>query len=313
MPRSTTPAVRPGSRPTADARAGSSSSSSSASWKWRALVGLVVAAVVLLTVGVVMAVRGADPSDGESSPGFGHVHGLGVDPADGALYVGTHHGLFRVSEDSGSSRVADRDQDFMGFTVLGPNHFLASGHPGKGQDGPSSLGLIESTDAGQTWRPLSLAGEADFHALEARHGLIYGFNALTGRFMVSQDAKTWAVRSPLGLADFTVSPEEADLVVATTEQGLARSDDGGRTFRVIKGAPLLLLANWADDGTLVGAGPDGTIYASSDDGAIWQRRGSLQAAPAALQAISKDLIYAATGEAVLTSTDGGRSFTSPSG
>jgi photosystem II stability/assembly factor-like uncharacterized protein len=121
------------------------------------------------------------------------------------------------------------------------------------------------------------------------------------------------VRSPLGLADFTVSPEEADLVVATTEQGLARSDDGGRTFRVIKGAPLLLLANWADDGTLVGAGPDGTIYASSDDGAIWQRRGPLQAAPAALQAISKDLIYAATGEAVLTSTDGGRSFTSPSG
>ena len=122
---------------------------------------------------------------------------------------------------------------------------------------------------------MSLAGEADFHALEARHGLIYGFNALTGRFMVSQDAKTWPVRSTPGLADFTVSPEEADLVVATTEQGLARSDDGGRTFRV-GGSPLLLLANWADDGTLVGAGPDGTIYASSDDGAIWQRRGSLR-------------------------------------
>jgi photosystem II stability/assembly factor-like uncharacterized protein len=268
----------------------------------------VAAAVVLLVLGVVMAARGANPSDGESSSAFGHVHGLGVDPADGALYAATHYGLFRVSEDGGSSRVADRVQDFMGFTVLRPNHFLASGHPGKGQDGPTSLGLIESTDAGQTWRPLSLTGEADFHALEARHGLVYGFNAMTGRFMVSQDTKTWDVRSTLPMADFTVSPKQVDLVVATTEQGLARSDDGGRTFRVVKGTPLLLLANWADDGTLVGAGPDGTIYASTDDGASWQRRGSLEAAPEALQAITKDLIYAATGEAVLTSTDGGWSF-----
>ena len=262
----------------------------------------------MLAGGVVLAVRGAGPSDGESSSAFGHVHGLGMDPADAALYAGTHYGLFRISEDGGSSRVADRVQDYMGFTVVGPHHFLASGHPGKGQDGPSSLGLIESTDAGQTWRPLSLAGKADFHALEARHGLVYGFNAITGRFMVSQDTKTWDVRSTLPLADFTVSPADADLVVATTEQGLARSDDGGRTFRVIKGAPLLLLVNWSDDSTLVGAAPDGTIYASSDDGASWQRRGSLEAAPEALQAISKDLIYAATGEGVLTSTDGGRSF-----
>jgi photosystem II stability/assembly factor-like uncharacterized protein len=111
----------------------------------------------------------------------------------------------------------------------------------------------------------------------------------------------------LPMADFSVSPRDADLVVATTEQGLARSDDGGRTFRVINGAPLLLV-NWVDDGTLVGASPDGTIYASTDEGASWQRRGSLDTAPAALQAVSKDLIYAATDEGVLTSTDGGRSF-----
>jgi photosystem II stability/assembly factor-like uncharacterized protein len=71
---------------------------------------------------------------------------------------------------------------------------------------------------------------------------------------------------------------------------------------------LLLPVNWADDGTLVGAIPDGAIYASTDDGAIWQRRGSLEAAPEALQAINEDLIYAATAEAVPISTDGGWSF-----
>ena len=198
----------------------------------------------------------------------------------------------------------------MGLTVVSPQHFLASGHPGKAQDGPSSLGLIESSNAGETWRPLSLAGGADFHVLEARHGLVYGFNVLTGRYTVSQDTKTWDVRSTLPLADFTVSPDDANLLLATTEHGLARSDDGGRTFRVIRGAPLLLLVNWADDGTLVGAVPDGTIYVSTDDGASWQRRGSLQAAPEALQAVNKDRIYAATSKAVLASTDAGRSFTS---
>jgi hypothetical protein len=63
----------------------------------------VASAVVMLAVGVVMAVRGAGPSDGESSSAFGHVHGLGMDPADAALYAGTHYGLFRISEDGGSS------------------------------------------------------------------------------------------------------------------------------------------------------------------------------------------------------------------
>jgi hypothetical protein len=93
MPRSTTPAVRPRSRPTADVRHGSSSSSS-ASWQRKALVGAVAAAVVLLGVGVVRAVRGTGLGDRHLSSVFGHVHGLGVDPADAALYADTHYGLF---------------------------------------------------------------------------------------------------------------------------------------------------------------------------------------------------------------------------
>jgi hypothetical protein len=59
-----------------------------------------------------------------------HLHGLGVDPADGTLYAGTHHGLIRLPDGGEATLVADRVQDFMGFTVAGPQHFLASGHPG---------------------------------------------------------------------------------------------------------------------------------------------------------------------------------------
>ncbi len=79
-----------------------------------------------------------------------HIHGLGIDPADGMLYAGSHYGLFRVPVE-GAVTLVSPVQDFMGFTVAGPDRFLASGHPGEDQDGPSSVGLIESTDGGESW------------------------------------------------------------------------------------------------------------------------------------------------------------------
>ena len=237
-----------------------------------------------------------------------HVHALGVDPQDGTLYAGTHYGLFRVPEQGAATLVADRVQDFMGFTVIGPSHYLASGHPGEGQDGPSSLGLIESTDGGQTWASVSLSGEADFHALEARHGQVYGLNSMTGELMVSEDMKSWETRSQTAMADFAVSPDDPDVLLATTEQGLTRSEDGGRSFEPVSGAPVMLLVSWAEDGTIIGAEPDGTVHASTDGGQTWEQRGDLGAAPQALTATSAGEVFAAVDGAILVSNDDGETF-----
>lgn len=100
-----------------------------------------------------------------TDPGPIHVHGLGIDPADGSLFIASHTGRFRVGKDSRKAvRVEDRYQDTMGFSIVGPNRFLGSGHPdAREQELPPLLGLIESTDAGRTWQPISLLGEADFH------------------------------------------------------------------------------------------------------------------------------------------------------
>ena len=102
-----------------------------------ALVGLVVAAVVLLTVGVVMAVRGADPSDGESrrdsvmSTAWEWIRRMV--PCISAPTTACS-GYPRPVAAAG---VADRDQDSYGVHCRRPYHFpRASGHPGKGQDGP---------------------------------------------------------------------------------------------------------------------------------------------------------------------------------
>jgi hypothetical protein len=273
-------------------------------------VWLLLLAALVLVAGAAFAItRVGDGSNAGGAANLEHVHGVGVDPADGAVYAGSHYGLFRAAKDRAmEGPVAGRVQDFMGFTVVGPGHFLASGHPGEDQDGPSSLGLIESTDAGKTWASRSLAGEADFHALDYRDGTVYGFNSLTGDFMVSTDMENWKTRATLPMADFAVSPEDPDTILATTEQGPALSTDGGRSFETVEGTPLLVFVSWADDGTLVGVDPEGIVYVGDDGPSSLARAGTLGGQPEALDAQDATAIYAATSAGVLASDDGGKSF-----
>ncbi|MHA6628681.1 F510_1955 family glycosylhydrolase [Pseudonocardia sichuanensis] len=254
----------------------------------------------------------AAPTDApaeHSAPELAHVHGLGVDPADGDLYAASHFGVFRIPADGEPEQIADRSQDTMGFTIIGPDHFLGSGHPDPAEtDQPPHLGLIESTDAGQTWRPLSLAGEADFHALEAAHDQVYGYDSQTRQIMVSQDKTTWDRRAQLALADFAVSPDDPDTLLATTQEGPARSADGGRTFSPIAGAPLLVLLDWPATDRLVGAAPDGTVHTSTDGGAGWTSQGQVPGQPEAITTHGTNEVYVATDSGIYRSTDIGRTF-----
>ena len=218
--------------------------------RWRA-----VAALLLFLAGSLLLLKATNFGEGgdsagasESPTGLSHIHGIGVDPADGRVYVGTHEGVFQVSDQQPPVLVSERPQDFMGFTVVGPNHFLAGGHPGDASS--ASVGLIESTDAGVTWAPRSLEGQADFHSLQARHGLVYGYDYPTGELMVTADMELWDTRSHVGLGDIAVSPRDPDVVVGVTEQGVIHSRDGGRSFSEPAG-PVLQFVSWADDGALV--------------------------------------------------------------
>ena len=266
-------------------------------------IGLVVAALMIPR----LAAETLRDGDTGAAPQMEHIHGIGVDPGDGAVYAGTHHGLFRIA-DGRATRVADRVQDYMGFTVAGPGQFMASGHPGPGQGGPSSVGLIESTDAGQTWTTLSLSGEADFHALEYRHGRVYGIDSMTGRLLASTDKQSWEELSTAAIADFAVSPADADVLVATTEQGLTRSTDGGAMFELVEFAPVMVFVSWAEDGTLAGVSPDGVVYTAQHPADEWTEQAHLDGQPEALTIASATQIYAAANGAVLASTDGGSTF-----
>jgi len=275
----------------------------------RALLA-VTGALAVVAVGGGIILMGNDDSDATTASGapFGlaHVHGLGIDPQDGALLAGTHYGAFRVDRD-GSVEQVGPVQDLMGFTVAGADHYLASGHPGADQaEAPPNLGLIESTDGGATWESLSLRGEADFHTLEARHDRVYGHAG--GRLMMSRDTRTWDERASIAIADLAVSPDDPDTIVVTTEQGLSVSTDGAETFMLVPDAPLMVLVTWTDEGAIVGVDPQGAVHVSGDRGASWERRGTVGGQPAALTAAA-DAVYLATADGqIMESADGGRTF-----
>jgi photosystem II stability/assembly factor-like uncharacterized protein len=273
----------------------------------RAALALAMSALTLL-----LAACGGDAgggSDGADADPV-HVHGLGVNPADSALYIATHTGLFRMEEGSDrSERVGDRRQDTMGFTVLGPDHFLGSGHPDLRDDLPPLLGLIESSDGGRSWESISLLGEADFHALRATGSLVHGYDASGERLMLSGDGgRTWTTRRPPGpLADVVVDPDDPDHLVAAGQAGLLRSPDGGRTWSPL-GAPPGLLA-WPTRDALYAVSFDGRALLSSDGGGSWSPTGRVAGEPAALTAAdSRTLIVALHDGGFANSSDGGRTW-----
>lgn len=249
------------------------------------------------------------PSSGD--PGPVHVHGLGINPRDGALFIATHTGLFRVAQGQRvATRVANRYQDTMGFTIIGPDRFLGSGHPDQREDLPPLLGLIRSTDAGETWKSVSLLGRVDFHVLRYRHSRIYGFDATGNRLMISGPAgRTWRTRrvsSPL--LDLVIAPSNPDLILASDEKSLLRSQDGGRSWKGLDPPQAGLLA-WPAKGRLYLVSAHGTLAVSRDDGRTWRSRSRIGGQPAAfLAATPRELYVALHDGSIKRSTDAGVSW-----
>jgi hypothetical protein len=269
-----------------------------------------VLAATALAAAVPVAAGGGDDSDGSASAEIEHVHGLGVNPADDALYIATHSGLFRSLEGSGEvERVDDSTQDTMGFTVIGPDHFLGSGHPGPGEPGPPNLGLIESTDGGQSWQEVSLAGEADFHVLRYAHERVYAYNGLSGELMLSSDdGESWQTRRPPApLIDLAVHPSDPERIVASTERGLGLSEDAGGRWRRL-GQEIGLLA-WPEPRRLYLVDGSGGVRMSDDGGRSWRGLGNIGGQPGALTAGNGNQLYAALVDGtVVESADGGASW-----
>ena len=276
--------------------------------------------VVLLTGALALGACGEDstvgsegpvPAPGDTRAELEHIHGLGVDPGSGGLYVATHYGLFRAAEDQTTlQRAGSSRQDIMGFSVVGRRRFIGSGHPDASESQPPNLGLIQSRDGGKSWKNISLLGEADFHVLESSGSRVYGFDGTQGRLMVSSDGgRSWQQRMPpAGVFGLAIDPANRDRVVVSTERGLFSSTTTGKSWRPVDERLAGLLA-WPRPKQLYLVDGQGQVQLSRDGGRVWQVVGDVGGQPAAFIASGTDL-YAALGDgSVKSSTDGGRLWT----
>lgn len=236
-----------------------------------------------------------------------HVHGVAIDPGDDRVHLATHDGLFRY-DDAGPVRVGPVI-DLMGFTVAGPDHFYASGHPGPGTDLTDPVGLIESVDGGATWTQVSRAGESDFHALSASAAGVVGYD---GTIRTSPDGRAWATLDPPVEPFALAASPDGVVVVAAAESGPIRSTDAGVTWAPVSGALRLQVVDWAEDQTVIGVSPGGVVAVSEDAGATWTEHASTggppQAVGASTTAQGSLRVLVVTTEEVLDSTDGGTTF-----
>lgn len=279
-------------------------------WK-RGVLAAAAVSVALLAAGCAQPAESPDPAADTGAAPYGHVHGMSVDPQSGQVLLATHDGLFDVTAEE--PKKIGPTIDLMGFSPAGNDHFYASGHPGPGSDLPNPAGLIHSTDGGKTWEPLSRQGESDFHALTVTRNGIVGYD---GELRITADLESWTTANtdiqPHSLAGTSLSP----VVLATTEQGVQRSDDGGKTWELPADAPVLLLTTFADEATAVGVGPDGSVQVSRDAGKTWQvSGGTVSGQPAAIAAAPGDdgqlQIWVATTAGVEHSADSGATISAP--
>lgn len=253
------------------------------------------------------APRDEPPSEHTSTESVvGHVHGLGVDPGDDTLYVASHFGVFRV-EDGEPDRVADRWQDTMGFAIVGPGHFLASGHPDLREELPAHLGLIESRDGAQTWSPVALEGEADFHAIEALPDRVYAYESQSMQLLVSRDRKLWKPMGRRPLLDLAADPSDPSVLYATTPEGRLLVSSNGSGLVPVPNAPRTDYIDWETEGRLVAVTRSGDLMVSGDGRSGWTKTGTVSGNAEAFDA-TPGRWHVATEEGVYESSDEGRTW-----
>ena len=250
-----------------------------------------------------------------------YVNALEIDPSDNSFLLTTNRGFYRIPEEGGEaqrmkSKVVDEEGTspvgtFLEVDVLGPGEIVASGHPDDPKALPPYLGFMRSDDGGRTFEVVSRLGEADLHQIRRIHDRLYAFDAVLGAILISEDdGRTWTERfTPRQLIlDFVVDPEDPDHLIASTEEQIYRSEDGGEKWRPSAqgSAPRL---DWPAPGALMRADKDGLFQVSSDGGQTWERRGRIEGEPYKLRAVEAERAFVALSDGtILETTDGGRTF-----
>ncbi|ADC52085.1 BNR repeat-containing protein (plasmid) [Alkalihalophilus pseudofirmus OF4] len=230
-------------------------------------------------------VMSACSSDTSQVDSFMHIHGLEYSQHDESIFVATHNGLLNINE-SGWELVGEPEHqhDFMGYTIKDENVMISSGHPSIRSDYVDPLGVIISHDSGETWEPIALYEEVDFHLLHVNEGnreKMYGIDVYNSNLyrsengghdwkMVDTDGLPGPVASVLSL---TSHPQSPDYLLAGTETGLYESSDGGQTWALkennLSASSFQTLDSDSEELVAYLFGEKEGLYLSEDFGETW--------------------------------------------
>ncbi|WP_104091731.1 F510_1955 family glycosylhydrolase [Arthrobacter sp. GMC3] len=279
----------------------------------RACAAALAATALALSGCASPAPESASTSSGATAESpYSHVHGISVDPGTKTILIATHDGLYDVTAQTPVK--LSETIDLMGFSTKG-SVLYGSGHPGKGSTLPEPVGLIKSVDNGKSWEQLSRQGESDFHALTTTASGLVGFE---GKLLTTSDGVTWQEVGTQFQPAVLAGTPTSDVVLATTQQGLLRSTDSGKSWSPVPQAPLMQFISFAGAGenmatTMAGIAPDGAVYVSADAGLSWAKTGAISGEVETITALEtspgKPTIWVATTAGVVVSTDSGATFT----
>ena len=258
-----------------------------------------------------------------------HIHGLGYDSQNKRLFVATHYGIFIWKEGKLFQLGRSRD-DFMGFSLhpSNPDVIYTSGHPKSG----GNMGVMKSEDGGAIFEQIfrGLGGESvDFHAMiisPANPHILYGWFQQK-LYRTKDSGKSWQFASARGLPQegfcwgapcLAADGQKEATLYAGTAKGILVSHDFGENWSVLN-AQLRGVVGVGNDPSnpkrLFAFSQNLGLAFSEDGGKNWQTRDSgIKLSPKEFVFIfafdrknSKNL-FAATGEQVFRSTDGGKNW-----
>jgi len=222
-----------------------------------------------------------------------HVHGVGYSKED-TIYLASHDGMIQT-KDLGKTwtPVGNNDFDFMGFHIQSDGTMLTSGHPGPKSNLPNPLGLMESTDNGENWEAKALQGDVDFHILTSNQknpNLLFGVIQMesgvyeSGIYKSTDRGENWDIVDATGLPDdlhgiysLLSLPNDENILLAGTNQGVFRSEDGGKTWGVQdEGRAITALSAISGSSDLLSYSiteNEVGVMISKDQGATWEKLG----------------------------------------
>lgn len=157
------------------------------------LVHAVSIAVLAMFIGLAFAMLGEAAGMAND---IGHLHALLISPTDNSLWIGTHNGLYRSSDEGKSWQPVKISSDlaamdFMSFVQdpINPKVLYVGTH---------NRGVLRTEDGGATWAAFSTGlGGSDVHALAvdgynpAQPRRLYAFVVDKGLYRILGDSTDW--------------------------------------------------------------------------------------------------------------------------